>query len=222
MSPKRKKGKGKKQRKTDNTPPVQKLPEPPIAVSPSGGQDPPLRRVWRAASRWAGCSWKVIVATGVIVGILVAIPTFWPRLSISAEPPLRERDLLSTPFLISNNGFLPLRDVWITCQVDTLATSLGQLIQNARPVERLLDPDLSPGESLTFGCIAPNWTGNVIGTAGRQQLVRLSIEIRYRPFGIPFVRRRHEEGFRSEPAHRGLLRWTRLEPIPIWRPDYNR
>ena len=87
-------------------------------------------------------------------------------------------------------------------------------------MERMIDPELSPGEALTFGCAVPNFTGNIIGSVGLQRIVRLSIEIRYTPWGTP-KERTHTEGFRTEEAADGMLRWIRVEPIPIWRPDYS-
>jgi hypothetical protein len=127
--------------------------------------------------------------------------------------------MLSTHFVLTNEGRIPLKNVRYTCQVDTIATSLGQLIRNVRLGERLLDNSLAPGEPLSLSCAIPGRTGNVIGTVGRQQVVRLTIEIRYQPLGAP-IEGTYVVGFRTALAPDSTLRWTYHEAIPIWRPRW--
>ncbi len=220
MGKRGKKERRKKPGKPRKTPPVQT----PQALPPQPGTEDKWRlrgwRAWQAFWRGAGCSWTALVAVGVIIGVVAGIDAFWPKVTIVPDAPLRPRDMLSTPFHVTNSGRITLYDVWATCQVDTLTTSMGQLVKNARPIERMIDPALTPGEPITFGCHAPNFTGNIIGSVGRQEVVRLSIEVRYRPWGIPWTRI-HTEGFRAVPGDGELLRWIRVEAIPVWRPDFS-
>jgi hypothetical protein len=164
-----------------------------------------------------GRAWDGVIALSVIGGIVAAGYTFQPNVTVTAAEPLRPGDMLSTPFTVRNEGPVGVRDVRFVCQIDTLVTSVLQFIQNNRLTERTLTRRLSPGESVTGGCYAPNFTGNIIGTAGRQMLVRLSIEVRFThlPIRLPG----HVlAGFRTAPTGK-YLRWTSTLGIPIWRSE---
>jgi hypothetical protein len=126
--------------------------------------------------------------------------------------------MLTTPFTVTNGGTpFPVRGVRFTCQLDSVETDAGQEILNHPLATRVLADKLANGGVVTGLCAVPGWTGNMIGTAGRQQIVRVSVEVTYAIFGLP-IRRRTMAGFRTAPGSDKNLHWIRVQPIPIWRP----
>jgi hypothetical protein len=154
----------------------------------------------------------------LVVSGLVGLFAPRPIITIEAETPLRSRDILSTPFTVTNNGqLLPAGRLRFNCQVDTVATSAGQFITNARLGERVLTSNLWPGQSVSGNCAISGWSDNIVGGVGRQLAARVSIEVTYYP-GIVPINQRATAGFRAERGDHDLMRWVLVEPIPIWIP----
>jgi hypothetical protein len=177
-----------------------------------------LRSRWKGLGPVARWSWGTFLT---LMGLLGTIVAFLPNIEIGTHERLRKRDMLTTPFTVKNGSVLPVYRVQLSCQIDSLTTTLRQIIRNVRPVNRrLIDDALDPGETISFSCAIPNWTGNIIGTVGRQTYVRLSIEIGYRPVWFLPIDRRFTAGYEAVPGDDDLLQWIHVEAIPIWRPTW--
>jgi hypothetical protein len=197
-----------------------KRPSPRVVIN----QSPPPDIQRRPLQGCRGCFvglWKWVGAFGLLFGILTAGYVFQPNVTVTAEDPLRPADMLSTPFTVRNEGTTAIRNVRFVCQVDTLVTSELQFVQNNRVTERLLVDELPRGESVSGGCWLPNFSGNIIGRSGHQELIRLSIEVSFRhtPINLPA---RTRAGFRTAPGFGGRLRWTHQRAIKIWTPQQRR
>lgn len=213
MSSKGKRGRDRRRRRRGTerrrqTPPAQQVP-----VSRKDRLTAIAGRALGVVARWIGHSWRVVAVVATIVGILASVVVFWPKVTIAPDAPLRAQDMLSTPFKVTNEEPLPIRDVRFLCQVDSFETTAGQEILNNRLAQRQVASALGPGQSVSGWCR----TGNIIGTAGRQQIVRLTIEVSYRPFGLPLTRS-VAAGFRTARGGDGLLHWTWVQPEAIWKP----
>jgi hypothetical protein len=158
----------------------------------------------------------MLVVLATVLGIAASIPS----VTVTAEDVLQPRDMLSTRFDVTNRStWLDVRDVRFLCQVDSVATSAGQLTLNIRLGERRLTTSLPPGQAVSANCAVPGWTGNVIGSIGRQQVVRVSLRVVYRLPWTPF-RRTTVAGFSAVPGYGNRLTWIGVEPIPIWKPSH--
>lgn len=65
---------------------------------------------------WA---WKLIGGFGVILGIAV---TFYPRISVKPSDSLDPNNALKTPFIITNDSFMPISNVRYSCAIKDVKT----------------------------------------------------------------------------------------------------
>ena len=57
-----------------------------------------------------------------VVGVLLAIPPFLPWISVSTETTLDPTDPFATPFIVYNEGYLPIYNVRVVCHTNRLVT----------------------------------------------------------------------------------------------------
>lgn len=117
-------------------------------------QPPPLKRRSRfllSVSRF----WKLFVGVSVILGIIVSLLSLAPNISVSTSQSLDPKDPLSTPFIITNNGPLPIHNVEILFGINKMTTPppMNQTISTlslgyAKPPI----PVLKAHETMTFWC----------------------------------------------------------------------
>mgnify|MGYP001606538882 CR=1 FL=1 len=99
--------------------------------------------------------WKLIVGVSVILGIIVSLLSFASNISVSTSQSLDPKDPLSMPFVITNNGPLPIHNVEILFGINKMTTPppMNQTILNlnlgyAKPPI----PVLKAHETMTFWC----------------------------------------------------------------------
>jgi hypothetical protein len=75
---------------------------------------PPRKLPVQRPSKWRW-DWKYWLATGLaLIGLILGGIALRARPTISLEPPLDSRNVISTPIVISNDGMLALKDVEVT------------------------------------------------------------------------------------------------------------
>ena len=104
---------------------------------------------------WFSRFWKLIVATSVVLCTIVSFLSLTPNISVSTSQSLDPKDPLATPFVITNNGPLPVHDVEILFGINKMTTPppMNQTILNlslgyAKPPI----PTLKARETMTFWC----------------------------------------------------------------------
>lgn len=97
--------------------------------------------------------WKSVVASSVILGIFVSFLTLSPNLLVIPSQSIDLENPLLTPFLIMNDGLLPIHSVIIFWGINVMRNSSGNVLQNfslgySRPPIAILNRK----EQKTFFC----------------------------------------------------------------------
>jgi hypothetical protein len=158
-------------------------------------------------SRWfripASLFWKFVVVLSVIVGLIAALLTFLPRLSMSSSESLDPSTPFSTPFVVSNDGLLSINDVTCYCLIRRVVIAdRGDITVSNNIVysDSLPVPNLAPGEKTTVSCPP------LLPSEPRITRADMDIVLRFRPYGLPWYR---EKAFRftTEIASDKRLHW---------------
>lgn len=94
---------------------------------------------------------RAFSAVAVVSGLLALA---YPRLTVAAQPLLNPSDPFSAPFVVSNDGYIPLTDVVISCVIDRIRGAADVDGSISRPPERQIDR-LGVGERTSTACPAP-------------------------------------------------------------------
>jgi len=87
-------------------------------LPPAGDRNRPTKkRPPSMLKGWLAKFWKYLVGIITFCGVL----SFFPLISIDAGSQLDSDNQFSIPFIVSNDGLIPLRNVQITCRFDNLA-----------------------------------------------------------------------------------------------------
>ena len=187
MAPGGKKGRGQNSRKTRRTPAPPKPPAPLPQVNSGRGHWSVLPNWWRQVAAWIG--WIVAGASA-----LATVLSLLPRLSVTAESPLRPSDPLSAPFLLTNDGQAPVHDVSWTCILyhveGTLPTGPGGS-QVPSVVEGLaLYPieiefhSIAPSETVTLACNSVSLQGSAFPIQNITEAL-ITLQVGYWPWLLP-------------------------------------
>lgn len=154
-------------------------------------------------------AWKIVVFISVIFGIYATwVQVFSSRLSVSVENALDPKNIFSTPFIISNDGYVSLYDVQIELGVGEMNSKNDRSL-NKEPTfnSKLRFPnstakELMPTEKLTY---------KVPINSKSIKIADVAISISYRPeWGI--WRKEDRFRFQTSRASDGQLYWM---PNPL-------
>jgi hypothetical protein len=151
--------------------------------------------------------WKLLLeGFGIIsalFGIMAAISTFLPKLSVDTSGSLRPQDPAGTVFWLSNDGVFPIHDVFVRClfpKIEGAASIYGLNIGPGFPLAKTL----SAGHKLTVPCAHMLETEpGVVANA------ELTILIDYRPDWV-WWHRHAEFPMRAEKTITGQWIWKYL------------
>lgn len=110
---------------------------------------PDLRAV--ALKSWAFFSWSwrklaaVVTVAVTAVGFTAALVTFIPSVAVKASDSLDPTNPLWTPFIVTNDGILPLTDVEFTCAQLKLKGVKSLLLSQFRSTKTNTSSSLVPG-----------------------------------------------------------------------------
>ena len=129
--------------------------------------------------------WAGVVALGVLLGILSAIYTFLPKISITPTSTLDPSNPFQTPFVLVNESPLPLNSVGVGILVVELVDDAGnQMLKNVKL--RAADPHfggipthLKPRQKVPIGL--ENYIAHMSGV----KTVILQMEVHYKPMFYP-------------------------------------
>lgn len=92
-----------------------------------------------------------ILGVASLLGTVITVYLLPPNVSISAAGYI-PRNELATPFLVTNNGPLPIYDVTPTCFVERLTDTGGTTLTLGRTSTGRIAKTLSSGEHTTVAC----------------------------------------------------------------------
>lgn len=133
---------------------------------------------------------NTILSILAIVGFAIALLTLFPRITISNNVPIDPDDPFSTPFLISNEGYVPLFSVQFLMAIrEVNRKGGGGIIGTPDFKTRFTAPDMKstafwPTDSYSF------YAGRILRAHGSLESADIAIIVQYRPFLVPFKRER--------------------------------
>jgi hypothetical protein len=177
----------------------------PSVRQPSGRPPrlPPRLQLWISRARKR--VFPILSALGVVASIVAA----FPRFSVAPGAPLKPTDVLSTPFLVTYDGWLPLRQVTYSCSLDFVESEgpniLGQsLIRTSEEPRSLYN-----GDAQTASCNGDESALSPALRLGRIRTARVAIIVEYSPILMPFFRRDQVFPFATVSQSDGILRFVR-------------
>jgi hypothetical protein len=207
MSRRRKRWKKKKSVKQGQTKPAAARRIPDTQELPLQPPSPP--QLPEPARRgWPGVGAKVLwTAFGVVAG-LASIVAVFPRFSIAVDAPLDPADVLTTPFLVTYEGYFPVANVQYSCVRERVIWE-GRIFSEGDTITTADRPRLvQPGDAQTISCHEGTFP-----TRGRKiRLVDISIRVSYDPFLLPFIHRESVFLFHGTRQSDGGWRWFRQLP----------
>lgn len=148
----------------------------------------------------------------LLIGI-AAVYVVEPRIETSVGAPPDPSRAILTPFLISNGGFFPFREVHLQCvaravEFEQIAGSQQPAIDNSElHVTNVMTPSLRPGQKIAVTCAK-----GLENEAGRLRHADLDLNVCLKPYPlIDYISLVHFR-YVGERGPDGVLRWSDREP----------
>ncbi len=165
---------------------------------------------------WALLPWTVIIAISVLLGLVVAVLSLFPRVSVDIS--VDSDKPASILFRVSNTNFVPLHEVsygMYTCYLQYNGT--GAPKGNGVCDWTLAERAFSSPVLIAWQWIMPDSQESarledmVIIPSAQISFANLIIDITYMPWYLP-CRFEHRFGFRTERGTDGVLYWRPYQP----------
>ena len=125
-----------------------------------------------------------MLGAATLIGALAAILTFFPRLTISNTASIDSDDPFSTPFLIINDGYLPLSDVQFALHIRDLETLNNDTLNIGTVMAGDYVRTLWPGDGYSY------YAGRAVSAHRMVKTADVDIVVIYQPFALPINRER--------------------------------
>jgi hypothetical protein len=175
------------------------------------------KQLAKTQQRGNGLYSKLGKVTGVLVtlfGLWVGFLNIIPIVSVNPQPPLVSSDAFSAPFVVSNDGYLPLYDVHFRCSPRRISyrkpgsrggldvTTSGSEEEETGGIEsRAIAARLLPHQKASFPCLFPNQHPEWLTSAD------VAIVVVYSPTSWPHIRRNHVNHFSMSRDTSGQYNW---------------
>ncbi len=145
----------------------------------------------------------IVLAVLAILGFLISLLTLFPRITVSNDAAIDPTDSFSTPFVVSNDGLLPLLSVRSLLYIKAVQLARGNQILNSNfTMDEWTTRILLPAEKLTV------YGGRAVRAPGQLLDGDIFIIVQYRPFFWPFTVRQFSSRFRTLKGPDERLYWT--------------
>jgi hypothetical protein len=148
---------------------------------------------------------NAVLTVIAVLGFAITLLTLFPRITVSNDAAIDPTDPFSTPFVVSNDGYLPLLSVRCWFYIKAVHLTHGSRIFESRvTTDEWTTRRLLPTEKLSV------YGGKAVRAPGQLLDGDISIIVEYRPFLWPFTMRQISSRFRTlkGPAPDGRLYWT--------------
>ena len=150
--------------------------------------------------QWFRLSAKIVVGLATCLGLVVALYSLCARIGVTSDSPINPDDPFSSPFTLSNKGFLPIYDVLFSCTLRDVKWQDGGVMNirtktNADPIKRI-----NAGEATTTFCKFLPYNAKI-------KSADIEIEVMYRPAYL-FWSKRSSIRFGTVTESDGTLRWV--------------
>jgi hypothetical protein len=157
------------------------------------------------ASNWytrLALGWRILIFALGVPGLYLGILGLLPKVSVTPGELVRDYDPFSVPFVVSNDGPLPMHDVQTSCGLESLMQGnlrVSRIEMRPQSEFRFLG-DLGSGGRATTFC------GGFIIAPNTPKEAKLSVQVSFRPDFLPF-HTSHTFFFRSITDRDGRLRY---------------
>jgi hypothetical protein len=164
-------------------------------------------------------SWTLSVAGGLatLFGVYASLVGLETRISMSSDAPINPSDIMSAPFIVSNDGQLDVHDVSYGCVNRKILSDIGMTIIANGPYKKIW----------MGGLATPTMVADLIQPTGKQAFTcpmpfvekghvtygDMIIAVSYRPDWWPFRRQIHKRFATALDADRKPVRWYE-QPMP--------
>ncbi len=127
--------------------------KPPQRQAPrSSSKEGRLKRTARIVKTFFRATWKAFAVIAVLIGFAGAVLQLTARISVSPLSPLNSQNALSTPFTISNDGYLPILNVKYECEISAVGENpTAALLKNSVGNKGVVAA-IWPGEKSPVSC----------------------------------------------------------------------
>jgi hypothetical protein len=162
--------------------------------------------------------WSASITGGLatLFGVYASFVGLQTRISMSSDSPINPSDIMSAPFIVSNDGALDVHDVSYGCVNRKILSNTGMTIITNGPFTRWMGGLTTP--SMVAELIQP--TGKQAFTCPMPFVERghvtygdMIIAVSYRPDWWPFRRQIHKRFATALDADRKPIRWYE-QPMP--------
>jgi hypothetical protein len=149
---------------------------------------------------------EATLAMLTVLAFLIALLTLFPRVTVSNEAPIDPDDAFSTPFVVSNDGYLPLYSLQFSVAMGDVKYQNGSRLVGPPDFGfHLTTPEwkiasLYPAKKFTV------YAGRVLGAHGNLKSADIAIVVDYRPMLWPF-RRESVYVLKTGMGYDGRLHW---------------
>ncbi len=156
-----------------------------------------------------GFGWKVLIFALGMPSLYIGCVSMSSRVSLTPGDVLRAKDPLSSPIIVSNEGYLPIHDAMATCLVKRIVAANGATVTDAviggDSAEQFVG-DLGIGGKTTISC---SGDGSSVFSMGTDKYIAadIGIVLSYRPDFFPW--HRHKSfNFHARISDDGKIHWT--------------
>jgi hypothetical protein len=186
-----------------NSPPKLNVSAPAVPPPPTKMMAWPVQLILRLSPN-ARRAWGAFLAIGAVIGLISAVVSLLPGVSIEQDIPLKQQDPFSTQFRFKNEGPFSIHDVSFRC-VSNVTTGRDLTINgnsiNLGPVETQIESK----ESATRSCtLTRNTRLSPDNVMTKMEVLMMAT---YRPRFWPWMKTNGER-FVGVPDDAGIFHWT--------------
>jgi hypothetical protein len=195
--------------------PAQAVNKPQVILNPKTWWA--LHPRWKLGFKWAGWVLTFLGAVATLLSLQSHV-----SVAVSSSRPPKPRDPLSRRFTVTNEGIVPLKDVWSKCTVDYMEYYHdGKYYAHATPGADLLSDSLpfrtlGVGDAVSVACIPFHQNTSHLSLLDSIDEVQITLRIFYRlwPLAAWHVLTRHKDArFGTRRYTDGSFQWE-ADPLP--------
>jgi hypothetical protein len=159
-----------------------------------------IKSLWQAISK----GYRGLVVTSVFLSLFGFAFLVYPRLSIGPGATIMKSNPFYTPFILKNDGYLPVSDLQFVCFMKS-ATLAG----SAKPNITNIGIQLAKTEVAKLGAnkSASIDFARIFNKEASFSSAQIDVVVTYRPFLIPF-KRSEIQTFKTKENYNGELIWS--------------
>jgi hypothetical protein len=160
----------------------------------------PIESVWKAISK----GYRGLGVFSVFLSLLGFAFLIYPRLSVSPGATIMKTNPFYTPFILKNDGYLPVSDIQFLCLMKS-ATLSG----SPNPNFKNIGVQLAKTEVVKLGDNKSSSIdfARIFNKEASFSSAQIDVVVTYQPFLIPF-KRREIQTFKTKENYNGELIWS--------------